>query len=300
MGIGFKGEFSVKKTVLALGSFDGLHKAHMAIIDKTIEYAKEVDCNSAVLLFDRLPGEIFGQNIQRLMTLNDKKDRLSMLDLVYLCEFSKEFADMEPERFVDFIIEEFDVCAVCAGFNYRFGKNASGNIETLKEEGKKRGFSVIEVPEYKIDGETVSSTKIREFIKNGDIKKANNFLGYDFYMSGNVVGGYHIGRTMGIPTVNLKYDEKCILPAFGVYAGYVLVDGKSFMAVTNVGKRPTFEREDITVESFLIDFEGDLYNKEIKVCFSEYLRDEIKFKNKQELAEQIKKDILSAREILGE
>ena len=288
----------MKEMALALGSFDGLHRAHMAIIEKTIEYAKENNLTSGVLLFDRLPGEIFGIKTERLMTIEDKKNKLSMLDFIHICEFSKEFSDMLPAEFAGFLKKKFNVRAVCAGYNYRFGKNASGDIKTLIQEGIKNGFSVIEVPEYKIDGQTVSSTKIREFIKDGNIKGANSFLGYDFFISGTVVNGYQLGRTIGVPTVNLDFDEKNILPRFGVYAGYVSLDGEAYDAVINVGKRPTFNRDDITVESFLLDFNGDIYNRKIKVCFKEFLREEIKFDNKQMFAAQIERDVLSAREIL--
>lgn len=284
------------ETVVALGSFDGLHKAHMELIKKAKEYSKENNLASGVLLFDRLPIEIFSQNAKRIMTLEDKKELLSGLDFLYIQSFSERFMNLEPEEFIKFLIEKMHIKALCAGFNYRFGKNATGDINALLKYSKKYGFSVIVADEYKINGETVSSTLIRGFIENGEMDKAKELLGREFFMTGEVLGGYHLGRTLGFPTVNLSYDKNSIIPKFGVYHGSVEFDGKKYKAVINVGKRPTFEREDITIESFILDFEGDLYDKKIRVYFSEYLRPEIKFKNADGLKEQIKKDIKKVNE----
>ncbi len=278
-------------SVVALGSFDGLHKAHMELINKTKEYAKDTKLASGVLLFDKIPAQFFLDNAKTIMTLEDKKELLSDLDFLYIQEFSKEFIELTPEEFVKYLIEKLNIKAVSVGFNYRFGKNASGDVNTLLQLSKKYGFTVIISDEYKIDGKTVSSTLIRSFIENGDINEANSFLGREFFMTGTVLNGYHLGRTLGFPTVNLDYDKNSIIPKFGVYHGSVEVLGEEYKAVINVGKRPTFEREDITIESFLLDFEGDLYNKKIKVKFKEYLRGEIKFQNAEKLTEQIEKDI---------
>lgn len=278
-------------SIVALGSFDGLHRAHMKLIEKTKEYAKENKLYSGVLLFDRLPLEVFSNNAKRIMSLEDKKELLADLDFLYVQEFSQDFMYLNPEQFVEFLIKKLNIKAVCVGFNYRFGKNASGDVKTLLKLGEKHGFLVIVSDEYKIDDKTVSSTLIRSFIENGEMDKAKEFLGREFFLTGEVLGGYHLGRTLGFPTVNLSYDKNSIIPKFGVYHGSVLVDNKKYKAVINVGVRPTFEREDVTIESFLLDFDGDLYNKKIRIYFSEYLRPEIKFQNADGLKEQINKDI---------
>ena len=281
----------LENTVVALGGFDGLHKAHQKLIDRTKEYAKANNLKAGVLLFDRLPAEVFLKNAKKIMSLEDKKELLSDMDFLYVQEFSEEFISLSGEEFAKFLRDKLKAKAVCAGFNYRFGKNASCNIDMLKEYGKKYGFEVLAEEEYTIDGVTVSSTKIREFIENGDVDKAKAYLGREFFMTGEVLGGYHVGRTFGFPTVNLSYDKNSVLPKFGVYSGTVEVDGKKYKAVINVGKRPTFERDDVTIESFLLDFDGDLYGKKIRVYFSEYIRAEVKFPNAEKLAEQINKDI---------
>ena len=281
----------MKKTVVALGSFDGLHKAHQKLIDKTKEYAKEQGIASGVLLFDRLPSEVFFKNSKRIMSLSDKKELLHDVDFVYVQEFSDEFMTMSDEEFARFLTCKLNVKAVCAGFNYRFGKEAKGDIKALEHYGKKYGFEVLKMDEYKIDGVTVSSTKVREFIENGQMQKAKDFLGREFFMTGKVLKGYHVGRTFGFPTVNLEYDKNSILPKFGVYAGRVEVFGENYKSVINVGKRPTFDREDVTIEAFLLDFEGDLYNQKIRVYFSDFLRPEKRFSDAKSLAEQIKQDV---------
>lgn len=286
----------LKKTVVALGGFDGLHKAHRELIEKTKEYAKEHNLASGVLLFDKLPAEVFLKNAKRIMKFSDKKALLDDVDFLYVQEFSPEFMSMTDEEFARFLVEKLNVKAVCAGFNYRFGKDAKGDILSLEQYGKKYGFEVLKMQEYKICGITVSSTKIREFIEAGDMIKAKEFLGREFFMTGKVLGGYHLGRTFGFPTVNLEYDKNSVLPKNGVYSGAVEVDGKVYRAVINVGKRPTFQRDDITIESFLLDFSGDLYDKEIKVSFFEFIREEKKFSNAKSLAEQIKKDIERVKE----
>lgn len=278
-------------SVVALGSFDGLHKAHMELIKKTKEYGKDNNLASGVLLFDRLPAEVISGSTKCIMTLEDKKELLSDLDFLYIQNFSKEFMSLVPEEFVRFLCEKLRIKAVCTGFNYRFGKNASGDVKKLLELGEKYGFSVLISDEYKIADKTVSSTLIRNFIENGDMDKAKEFLGREFFLTGTVLGGYHLGRTLGFPTVNLGYDKNSIIPKFGVYHGSVDVNGENYKAVINVGIRPTFERSDVTIESFLLDFEGDLYDKKIRVNFSKYLRPEIKFENAEKLTEQIQKDI---------
>lgn len=284
-------EVDIDGSVVALGSFDGLHKAHMQIICVAEKFAKENNLKAGVLLFDRLPSKVFSKNVKRIMNLDDQKKLLSDMDFVYIQEFSESFMNFSPEEFALFLKKKLKVKAVSVGFNYRFGKNAEGDVFKFLELGEKYGFKVLISDEYKIGDETVSSSKIRGFVEDGDIKKAGEFLGRDFFMTGTVLSGFHLGRTFGFPTVNLSYEENSIIPKIGVYHGVVEVDEKRYKAVINVGKRPTFERDDITIESFILNFEGDLYDKKIRVYFKEYLRPEIKFPDAKSLSEQIKKDI---------
>lgn len=280
-----------KGTVVALGGFDGLHRAHMKIINRTKEYAENHKLKSGVLLFDKLPIEVFSEKARHIMMLEDKEELLDFLDFVYVQQFSADFRALSGEEFACFLKEKLNVEAVCAGFNYKFGKNASSDVNSLKQYGEKYGFDVIIEEEYKISGEAVSSTKIRQMIEDGNMKKASSFLGRDFFITGEVKNGYHLGRTLGFPTVNVAYEKNIVLPKFGVYSGRTEVEGKSYRSVINVGKRPTFSRDDVTVEAFLLDFNGDLYEKKIRVYFEDYIRMEIKFSNAEKLKEQINKDI---------
>ncbi len=280
------------KTVVALGNFDGLHKAHMEVIDRARDYAAKNGYKSGVMLFDK------EYNIgEQIMTNDEKMQMLYTLDFIYTQTFDIEFKSMSCEEFAGFLCKTLNAAAVSVGFNYRFAKNASGDVKKLVELGHKYGFSVLISDEYKIGGCTVSSTKIRELISRGNIKEANAMLGRDFYVSGTVEGGYKIGRTMGYPTVNLKYDKLGLIPAKGVYAGFVETEKKVYKCVVNVGTRPTFSGDNLTIEAYLLDFRGDLYNKEIKIHFCEFLRKEIKFDNINELTEQISIDVKNAKKV---
>ena len=288
-------DFNFEASVVALGAFDGLHLAHRKIMDKTKEYAKANNLASGVLLFDKLPSEVFSRSAKCIMSFSDKKELLSDMDFLYVQEFSEEFQNLNGEEFAEFLALKLKAKAVCAGFNYRFGKNAACDISDLERFGEKYGFLVLKTEELKVDGKTVSSTYIRELIEAGEMQEAAKLLGRIFFMTGEVLSGFHLGRTFGYPTVNLSYEKNSVLPKHGVYKGEVEVLGKRYRAVINVGKRPTFDRDDITIESFLLDFEGDLYGKKIRVYFEEFLRPEIKFKNAEELAKQIESDIKKAK-----
>ncbi len=288
-------DLNFSASVVALGNFDGLHVAHQKIMNKTKEYAKVNNLASGVLLFDKLPSEVFSRCAKYIMSLSDKKELLSDMDFVYVQEFSDKFRSLSGEEFAEFLVKTLKVKAVCAGFNYRFGKNASCDISDLEEFGRKYGFSVLKTDELKIDDKTVSSTYIRGLIESGEMQEAARFLGRKFFMTGEVLSGFHLGRTFGFPTVNLSYENNSVIPKYGVYKGVVEVLGKSYKAVINVGKRPTFDRDDVTIESFLLDFEGDLYGKKIRVYFEEFLRPEMKFENAEALAKQIESDIEKAK-----
>lgn len=281
------------KTVVALGNFDGLHKAHMQVIERARDYAVKNGYESGVMLFDNVK-DTAGQ----IMTNDEKKHFLSSIDFVYIQQFDEAFKSMSCDEFAVFLRERLNAAAVSVGFNYRFAKGASGDVKKLTELGEKYGFCVLISNEYKIGDYTVSSTKIRELIASGNVKEANFMLGRDFYVSGTVEGGYKIGRTMGYPTVNLKYDKVRLIPAKGVYAGFVEAQSRLYKCVVNVGTRPTFSGDSLTIEAYLLNFEGDLYNQEIKIYFSEFLRKERKFDDINELTEQISIDVKNADKAL--
>lgn len=275
-------------TVVALGNFDGLHVAHMAIIRSGIEYAKEHGLKSGVLLFE--------ENFKNVDLITPKESKVELLDrenldFVKFRSFTKEFMQLSPEEFIKQLVENLRIRAVCVGYDYRFGYKAEGDIETLRSLGKKYGFCVLVTDVIKIGGKIVSSTYIRELIKSGDVETAERFLGRRFCVQGSVEKGLQNGRKMGIPTANVGYSPDMAIPKNGVYAGITYVNGKRFKCVINVGKNPTFNADKTTIESHILDFSEDIYGEYIRVSFAKRLRDDIKFESVKALQEQIRSDI---------
>lgn len=289
------------KTAIALGTFDGLHIAHMKIIDNAVEYGKKHNVPYGVMLFDSIPANSFSKNYtKRLMKPTDRNLLLSYLDYIYIQEFDKSFYDKSPEEFVFYLKNILKAEFVSVGYNYKFGKAASGDAELLKELCAKEGITVSISEKMVHLGHTVSSTKIRELVSSGDVETASGLLGRNFFLSGRVINGYRNGHKLGFPTANLKTDLTVVLPGSGVYAGICKVDGKAYKSVVNVGDNPTFAGNSITVECHLLGFDDELYGKEIKVEFVKYIRKEIKFSTSSELAEQIALDIqYTERELIN-
>ncbi len=287
-------------TVTALGNFDGLHVAHMTIIRNGIKYAKENDLKSGVLLFEKNTKTLTQGGVE-LITPNEAKLELlerEKPDFVYMENFDKEFMQKSPEEFVKYLVENLKVKAVCVGYDYSFGYKAMGDVEMLKKFGEKYGFKVFVTDAIKIDGRIVSSTYIREVIKNGDMEEAERFLGRRYCIEGNVIHGLQNGRKMGIPTANVDYDINMALPKPGVYAGITYVDGRRLKSVINVGKNLTFDAKKLTVESHILDFDEDIYDKYIRVSFAKRLRGVIKFSSMEELKNQIHHDMKVTSEMV--
>lgn len=285
-------------SVVALGNFDGLHVAHIKIIRRGIEYAKENDMKSGVLLFEEHTTMMTHTKDISLITPNEAKLELLKRenpDFVYIRKFTEDFMKLSPDEFVRLLVDNLNIKAVCVGYDYRFGCKASGDVDTLRKLGKKYDFKVFVTEAVKIDGEIVSSTAVRRMIRNGDMEKAELFLGRRFCVEGRVVRGFQNGRRMGIPTANVDYDVRMTLPKNGVYAGVTYVDGKRYKSVVNVGKNPTFAGKKITIESHILDFDEDIYDKYIRVSFAKMIRGDRKFNSPDELAEQIKKDIQTTK-----
>lgn len=280
-------------TVVALGNFDGLHVAHMTIIRNGIEYAKEHNLKSGVLLFDVNTKGVTQGKIE-LITPNEAKLELlerEKPDFVFMRAFDREFMQKSPEEFAKYLVDKLKVRAVCVGYDYRFGHKAMGDVHMLKEFGARYGFDVFVTDVIKIDGRIVSSTYIRQVVKNGDMEEAERFLGRRYCIEGNVVRGFQNGTKIGIPTANVEYDPNMALPKEGVYAGITYVDGRRLKSVINVGKNLTFDAKSLTIESHILDFNEDIYDKYIRVSFAKRLRDVVKFSGIEELVGQIKKDI---------
>ena len=246
-----------------------------------------------MLLFDENTKGVTQGSVE-LITPNEAKIELlerEKPDFVYMEKFDKYFMQKSPEEFVKYLLENLHIRAVCVGYDYRFGYKAQGDVEMLNRFGEKYGFKVLVTDAIKIDGKIVSSTYIRQLIKSGDMEEAERFLGRRYCIEGHVLRGFQNGTKMGIPTANVDYDVNMTLPKEGVYAGITYVNGKRLKSVINVGKNLTFDAKKLTVESHILDFNENIYDKYIRVSFAIRLRDVVKFSGVEELIEQIKRDV---------
>ena len=281
---------------VALGNFDGMHVGHVAVLNQTAQLGKE-GLRATVMLFDEhsLKG-VRGEAPPMIMT---EEERLSFLrekgiEAIFI-NFS-EIKDLSPEAFVDeILIERLNAKAVVCGFNYRFGKNASGDADTLRALCDKKGLKCEIVSEVELDGTQVNSTAIRKTIEKGDISTANKMLGRSFGFSAEVIDGDKRGRTWGLPTINQKLPEGLAVPLFGVYKSAVTVGGKKYMGVTNIGLRPTVGTDIVLSETHILDFDGNLYGEVVDVRLTDFIRPEKKFVSFDELISQIKSDISTVK-----
>ena len=286
-----------ENNTVALGTFDGLHLGHMEIIKKAISISEENNTNSGVMFFDRIPANAFKKDVCHLMT-DDEKIKLIDAGFVYEQKFDEKFREKTPEEFVLYIKDVLKAGCVCAGYNYRFGKNAAGDSEILKKLCSKYGIRTEILPEFRKDGESVSSTKIRKYLSDGEIECANSLLGRPYTVSGYVEKGLQNGRKLGIPTANISFEKGKQLPGHGVYSGYVYVNGKKYLSVINVGNNPTFNAGSVTVEPHILDFGGEVYGEYITAEFHYRIRGEIKFDSTDDLVRQINSDIEKCRKDL--
>ncbi len=289
-----------KKTAVALGYFDGIHLGHKAVLKKAVE-AKDRGLTPAAFTFSSTP-KSKDKNSQ-LLTYQEKVAMLDKLgiEVLYILDFS-ELKDYSPERFVTDIIKKvFNADEVFCGFNYHFGKLGAGDTETLKALCQIEKIGVTVCSPVKLGDTVVCSTEIRNALKNGDIKKANLLLGYDFGLKSESVKGNGIGSKIETPTINLNFEKGIILPKFGVYASKVTIDGKIYTGVTNIGIKPTVGNRNLpNCETWLPKYSGDnLYGKTIDVRLKEFIRPERKFDSLDELKAEIKNNGSRALELLG-
>lgn len=287
-----KTEYSV-----ALGFFDGLHRAHRAVLLSALEKARMTGLTPAVLLFDEHPRTVLtGDAVPSLLTKEERDERLRKMGFTLLFVSFKEIMNMSPEEFVRKILcERYPAGALSCGFNYNFGKNASGNTEILGALCKERGIDLSVCPEFTLNGQTVSSTEIRKALEKGDTEKAKEMLGFPFGFTAQVFTGDRRGRLLGAPTINQFIPEELIVPRFGVYASKVYFDGKEYVGVTNIGARPTFGKGSVRSETYIVDFSGDLYGREVRVEIYSFIRGERKFPDADTLKAQIEEDVMSAK-----
>ncbi len=289
-------------TVLALGSFDALHIAHRQLICDAVQYAKQNNLLSGVLLFDRRPECVIRPEelCASLYTNADKCKIIAEMGVgfVYFIKFDEAFRNMRAGEFAEMLKEKFHAVRLVVGEHYHFGRNAEGDAQTLKMLGGRLGFDVAVSRLMKVDQTLVSSTHIRMLLGQGDVGSAARFLGRYYAITGRVQADRGVGRQLNAPTANLIPDPSLVRLRFGVYATFVSLGGRRYRGVTNVGIRPTFSLGQYGIETHILDFDGDIYGQEITLEFVRRLRDEIRFESQEELAAQIAKDIRAAKDIL--
>jgi len=283
--------------VVTVGTFDGLHCGHQKIINLMKEIASAKSGETVLVTFDphpRLALYSDSQDLKFINTLERKFDLLDKfgIDNLVIIPFTKEFAKTSSEEFVkDYLVDKIGVKELIIGYDHHFGSNREGHFDNLQKLGKKFGFRVEEVKAQYVDGVAVSSTKIRNALMEGDIRKANKMLGYDYSITGIVVEGNKIGRTIGFPTANIEIEDKYkLIAAGGVYACKVKWNGQMFKGMGNIGTRPTIGIDGLVTEVHILDFDKDIYGDEITIYFVDRIRDEIKFDGLEKLKEQLKKD----------
>ena len=293
-----------KQSIVTIGTFDGVHIGHQEIIKKLIENTNGNTSESVILTFFPHPRMVLqkGNSIKLLNTIDEKIELLQKngLDNLIIQPFTKEFSRLTALDFVrEILIKNIQTKKLIIGYDHRFGRNREGNFEQLREYGETYGFSLEEIPAQDIKHITVSSTKIREALEKGEIKKANSFLGYNYMLTGEVVSGKAIGRKYNYPTVNIdiKEDYK-LIPKSGVYIVDTTINDKHYYGIMNIGNRPTLDGKNKTIEVHLLDFDQNLYGEKIQVGLLKRLRDEQKFDSIELLFEQIQKDEIMARELI--
>jgi riboflavin kinase / FMN adenylyltransferase len=292
-------------SAVTIGVFDGVHLGHQTLLTHFVAAAHDNGRQAVVVTFYPHPDVLLRKITGRyyLTTLEQKADLMLKLgvDLVVTHPFNDETRQMRASVFVDRLIEHLQMKAVWVGADFALGYQREGNVAFLREQGQQRDFTVeaIDLLAHEVEGEVIRSTAIREAVQAGDMAAARKGLGRSYAVRGKVVTGQQRGRTIGFPTANIAVWEEQLLPPNGVYAGWASWGDERHMAVTNIGVRPTFDGQGVTVETYLLDYEGDLYGKTLDVTFEERLRPEMKFNGLDALIAQIKTDVETSRTVLA-
>ncbi|MCZ2140454.1 MAG: bifunctional riboflavin kinase/FAD synthetase [Bacteroidia bacterium] len=295
----------IKNAIVTQGTFDGVHVAHLVILNRLKQIATERKGESVVITFHPHPRMVIfpdDHGLKLLHTLDEKIAALEKagVDHLLIIPFTKDFSRLTSLQFIqDIIVNKLNTKVLVIGYNHRFGKNREGTFINLKEYSSIYGFEVEEIPEQDIDDVAVSSSQIRIALNNGDVKLASKYLLYPYQIKGKVTKGKQLGRTIGFPTANIVLnDENKQIPADGVYAVIVFFNKRTFFGMLNIGMRPTVDGLTHTVEVHMFDFDEEIYDKELSVQFVDKLRNEIKFENLAALTNQLENDKLQALSIL--
>lgn len=295
-----------EKPVITIGTFDGVHMGHRAILKTVCDHAAKIDGESILLTFEPHPRKLIfpDQPIHILTPLEKKLKLITELGIqhVVVVPFTPQFASLSAREYIsDFLVKIFNPAAVVIGYDHHFGNDRKGNIHLLKEMQAEYGFDVVEISAQLIEEAAVSSTKIRKAIQAGDVQEAHAMLNRPYSLAGVVQKGAQLGRTLGFPTANIKpHEVEQIVPCNGVYAVEVKIGSKNHPAMLNIGVRPTVTNElSVHIEAHIFDFNADVYGEQMEIMFIARLRDEQKFASLDELKAQLVKDEQNARAILG-
>ena len=296
-------EYTKRDCVLALGFFDGVHLGHGALLRRTAQLAEELGCTSAAMTFDTHPDTlVMGKEVPLITSAPDRAwliRRNYGIERVEFFRFTRETMQMPWQVFLDEVRAELHAVYFVVGYDFRFGYRGEGNADVLRGYCAEHGLGCEVIDPVRLDGVTVSSTYIRSLLSDGDMPRAEQFLGHPHILTDVVRQGKRLGRRMGVPTVNMQFATGVLVPRHGVYAARAILPEGSFAAVTNIGVRPTVDNSDrVTVESHLLDFTGNLYGRHVVLEFYQHLRDEIRFSSLEELSAQIALDSERARQIV--
>lgn len=295
-------DFSVKVPVVTIGTFDGVHKGHVKVIDSLNKKATEAGGESVIFTFWPHPRHVLSpdDNIPALTTIEERIelfDNAGVMNLI-IYPFTKDFADMPAQEFIkNILVDKLKTRHLVIGYDHQFGKNREGNYNELLHYGKIYGFTIDKIDPHHIDSNNTSSTKIRTAIENGDLVTAKTFLGYDYMLSGKVIKGDQLGRTLGFPTANIYLDNRLKhIPKTGVYTVEVLYKNKIYQGMLNIGFRPTVSNnyKNRQIEVHIFNFDQQIYNQEIRIIFKNRMRDEEKFSTVDDLKNQLIKDKIKA------
>ena len=292
-------------TVLTIGTFDGVHLGHQKIVERVVTIARQEGLLATVFTFFPHPRMVVqhDKGLKLIHTLEEKKQLLQQLgvDLLVVQPFNEAFAQLTAEEFVSTIlVEHLNVKKVIIGYDHRFGRNRTANIDDMRLFGKKYGFAVEEISVQEVDEVSVSSTKIREALNKVDVTTAEHYLGTPYSLTGRVVHGLKLGRTLGYPTANIQVTEDYkLIPKDGVYAVYSYIDGRKVYGMMSIGKNPTIEGKGASIEVYFFDFNGDLYDQKLTIEFVQYLREEQKFATIDLLKKQLQDDETAARKAIA-
>ena len=292
-------------TVLTIGTFDGVHLGHQKIVERVVTTARQEGLLATVFTFFPHPRMVVqhDKGLKLIHTLEEKKQLLQQLgvDLLVVQPFNEAFAQLTAEEFVSTIlVQRLNVKKVIIGYDHRFGRNRTANIDDMRLFGKKYGFAVEEISVQEVDEVSVSSTKIREALNKGDVTTAEHYLGTPYSLTGRVVHGLKLGRTLGYPTANIQVTEDYkLIPKDGVYAVYSYIDGRKVYGMMSIGKNPTIEGKGASIEVYFFDFNGDLYDQKLTIEFVQYLREEQKCATIDLLKKQLQDDETAARKAIA-